>query len=271
MPSQSERNLVEVSDSESGAVRILRMNRPDARNALSRALVARLLDELSAARADPRVRAIVLTANGPVFSAGLDFKETTLPPGDPDRPSTIDEERLVDDLDAIADLVQGLHDSPKPTIAAMQGSAYAGGAALAVACDFAIAVEGAEIGYPEVARGMAACIAMVDLVRKAGDRRARELLLTGEPVPVETAAAWGVLNRVTPAPFLIREALSLAERVARNAPNALAVTKAQLDETGNRPTDLRAAAALTAALRISDEAKEGFAAFAEKRPPRWGA
>jgi methylglutaconyl-CoA hydratase len=106
---------------------------------------------------------------------------------------------VVKDIQAIADLISQLHRFPRPTIAALDGDALAGGAGLALACDFVLATAGARVGYPEVRRGMVAAIVLHDLVRQVGDRRARELLLTGEPIGAEQAERWGLINRVVPA------------------------------------------------------------------------
>jgi enoyl-CoA hydratase/carnithine racemase len=110
---------------------------------------------------------------------------------------------------------------------------------------------------------------MHDLTRLVGDRRARQLLLTGEPVSAAAAERWGLVNRVVPAEECLPTALALGQSLAESGPIALATTKKQLDEASRRPRDLRGSAAVSAAIRVSEEAAEGMAAFLEKRPPRW--
>lgn len=245
---------------------VLTLNRPEVRNALSRTLIARLSDLLSHASTDPRVRAVVLTGTGPAFCAGMDLKEASATVDTPEA-----EKQTVADVQAIADLIQQLHTTPKPTIAALNGDAFAGGAGLATACDFVFAARTARIGYPEVRRGLVAAIVMHDLIRQVGARRARALLLTGAPISAEEAQRWGLVNRVVDPSRCIDEAIELGQSLIGSAPVAVETTKRLLDESAGLPKTLRGAAAITAAIRISDEAEEGMRAFLEKRAPRWCA
>src|SRR5262249_5021360 len=135
--------------------------------------------------------------------------------------------------------------------------------------DLAVAAETATFGYPEVRRGLVPAIILHDLTRQVGERRARQLLLTGELVSSRVALEWGLVNAVTSLDGCVNEALRLAEAIAEGAPEALATTKRLLDESLLRPKDLRGAAAVSAAARSSLEAKEGIRAFADKRPPSW--
>jgi methylglutaconyl-CoA hydratase len=253
-----------VLRTDHGPVAVLTLNRPDQRNALSRALIARLGDALTQAAVDPALRAVVLTGAGPVFCAGMDLKEAVATTATAEA-----EKQAVADARAIADLIQQVHALPKVTIAALNGDAYAGGAGLASACDFVVASAGARIGYPEVRRGLVAAIVMHDLVRQVGARRARELLLTGQPIAAEQAEQWGLVNRTVPPEACQDEAISLGRSLVNSAPVAVATAKRLLDEAHGRPPDLRGAAAVTAAVRVSDEAEEGMRAFLEKRDPNW--
>lgn len=247
-----------------GAVAVLTLNRPDRRNALSRGLVADLGDAIDRLAADPLVRVLVLTGNGPTFCAGMDLKEAS------DPASSEEAERAsVRDAQGIADLMDGLHRFPKPTIAAAQGDALAGGAGLALACDFVLMAEGARLGFPEVRRGLVAAIVLHDLVRHVGDRRSRDLLLTGRLIEAREAESWGLINRVVAPQLLGMEAESLALSLLASAPIATTTTKRLLDEAARLPSDLRGAAAISAAARAGDEAREGMAAFLAKRPPSW--
>jgi methylglutaconyl-CoA hydratase len=112
---------------------------------------------------------------------------------------------------------------------------------------------------------------MHDLIRQIGDRRARQLLLTGELISGQVALDWGLVNSVTPAETCLDEAIRIAQGLVECGPQALATTKRLLDETEGRPPNLRGAAAISAVIRTSEEAQEGIAAFVEKRPPRWAS
>jgi methylglutaconyl-CoA hydratase len=249
-----------------GPVAVLTINRPDRRNALATQVVAELGDTLDRARYDPAIRALVLTGAGPVFSAGMDLKEAheARAKGDAEH-----ERAAIAAAQALADLYVQVHDCPKPVIAALNGDAFAGGAGLAMACDLVIAADNARLGFPEVKRGLVAAIVMHDLVRLVGDRRARQLLLTGEPIDAIEAERWGLVNRVVPRHSSLDAAVALGQSLVACGPIALATTKKQLDEATRRSHDLRGAAAISAAIRVSEEATEGIAAFVEKRPPLW--
>jgi methylglutaconyl-CoA hydratase len=252
-----------------GPIVVLTLNRPAARNSLSRALVSALSDALGALASDPTVRALILTANGKAFCSGMDLKEAAADLEHPATPET--ESHAVQDTQAIADLINRLHTLPFYTVAALQGDALAGGAGLAMACDAVVMAETAHLGYPEVLRGLVAAIVLQDLVSIVGDRRARNLLLTGRPIEASEARRFGLIDHVSAPDRLRDDALALAERALAAGPQALATTKKLLDEAAGRPRDLRGAAAVSASVRVTDEAAEGLRAFLEKRPPAWAA
>jgi methylglutaconyl-CoA hydratase len=247
-----------------GPVAVFTLNRPERRNALSHELLVQLRDALDQVTVDVGVRAVVLTGAGTAFCAGMDLKEAAEVDAAPEG-----EHAIVEVLTEFADLLQCLHTLPKPTIAAVNGDALAGGAGVMAACDLAIAAETARIGYPEVRRGLVAAIVMHDLTRQIGDRRARQLLLSGDLISSSLACTWGLVNTVTPADRCLDEAIRIAQSLVECAPSALATTKRLLDETVGRPKNLRGAAAISAVVRASEEAIEGIHAFVEKRPPSW--
>ncbi|HEY2156712.1 MAG TPA: enoyl-CoA hydratase/isomerase family protein [Isosphaeraceae bacterium] len=251
-----------------GPVALITVDRPDRSNALSSPVIAGLGDALDGARYDPAIRSIVLTGAGSVFCSGMDLQEAvqTLASGAPEA-----EHAAVATAQALADLFVQIHDCPKPVIAAVNGDALAGGAGLAMACDLVVAADSARIGYPEVKRGLVAAIVMHDLTRLLGDRRARQLLLTGDPIAASDAERWGLVNRVVPAAECLEAAMALGRSLLESGPIALEATKKQLDEVTRRPRDLRGSAAVSAAIRVSDEASEGMASFLEKRRPRWAS
>ena len=176
-----------------GPVAVLTLNRPERRNALSRALVAELGDALDAHRGRAGVRAVVLTGAGPTFCSGMDLKEASRAGRPGPRPS----ERPSPTSQAIADLIDQLHQFPKPTIAALNGDALrrrrGAGPGLRLRGRRRRAPGSAT---PRSSAGLVAAIVMHDLVRQVGDRRARELLLTGEPIDAAEAERWGLINRV---------------------------------------------------------------------------
>ncbi|MDR3617751.1 MAG: enoyl-CoA hydratase-related protein [Paludisphaera borealis] len=247
-----------------GPVTILTLARPAKRNALSRDLISKLRDELDRIAKTPRIRSVVLTGEGKVFCSGMDLKEAAA-----DDASTEAQQAGVDAMHSFADLIRRLHTLPQPVIAAVNGDALAGGAGLMTACDVAVAVAKARIGYPEVLRGLAPVVVMHDLTSLIGGRRARQLLLSGEPITAEVAHAWGLVNEIAPDDGCLAAAVELGKRYARGAPGAQAAVKKLLVETAGKPADLRGAAAVSAAMRGSEEAREGMRAFLEKRPPRW--
>jgi methylglutaconyl-CoA hydratase len=253
-----------VKRSDDGPVAILILNRPEKRNALSRALIAELDHLMDRAGHDPKVRVVILTGAGSVFCSGMDLKEAA-----EERNGSEAEQHAVVTLQEYADLIQRIHTLPKPTIAALNGDALAGGAGLMAACDFAVASEEARIGYPEVLRGLVPAVVMFDLTRLIGDRRARQLLLSGGTISATIACDWGLLNQVTTPEGCLVETIRIAKDLVPSAPQAIAAIKRMLDDTEGRPKTLRGAAAVSAAIRVSDEAQEGILAFLEKRPPRW--
>jgi methylglutaconyl-CoA hydratase len=247
-----------------GPVALVVLNQPERRNALSRALIAELGDILSGLAAAADVRAVVLTGAGTVFSSGMDLKEAQALGRDAEA-----ERRAIADVQRIADVIHQIHSLRIPVIAALNGDAMAGGAGLALACDLVVASPSTRIAFPEVKRGLVGAVVMHDLIRQVGDRRARELLLTGAPIGADQAERWGLVNRVVASAFVRDEALALARSLVANGPIAMATTKRLIDESSSGPANLRGAAAVTAAIRVSDEALEGMLAFLEKREPQW--
>jgi methylglutaconyl-CoA hydratase len=245
-------------------VAVLTLNRPAKRNALSRALMHELENHLDRTASEPRIRAVVLTGSGTVFCSGMDLGEAAH-----EGASAEAEGHAVATLQEYADLLQKLHTLPKLTIAAVNGDALAGGAGLMSACDLAIASTSARLGYPEVLRGLVPSTVMYDLTRLIGDRRARHLLLTGGLIVADVAHEWGLVNLVTQPQNCLLESVRMGRSMIEAAPQAVAAIKRQLDEVGGRPKSLRGAAAVSAAIRVGEEAQEGVRAFLEKRPPRW--
>jgi methylglutaconyl-CoA hydratase len=242
---------------------VLTLNRPDKRNALNRQLITELSAAFDHAVKDPACRVVIVTGAGPAFCAGMDLAELleTL-----DQPN--EAEIVQQDAQRLSQLLDKMFQCPKPTIAAVNGAALAGGAGLVTACDLALAVPDAKFGYPEARRGLVAAMVMPHLLRHVGERAARDLLLRCELI--DAMAAWriGLINEVVTGD-LLTAALDWARSIALSGPQALATTKALLARFAG-PEDVRAEMARGSAFaRLTVECKEGLRAFLEKRSPPW--
>jgi len=241
---------------------VLTLTRADKRNALSRALIADLDAAVRQAAADPAVRCVIITGDGPAFCAGMDLDElrSTL---------TADANVIWADAQKLSELYDRIYSLPKPTIAAVNGPAVAGGAGLVTVCDLAVSVPGAKFGYPEVRRGLVAAMVLPHLLRHVGERAARYLLLTGELIDADEAARVGLINQVVDASRLMDTALAWAKACAEGGPQALAATKDLLRRFSTQALSVEEAANASAAPRLGDECRAGLAAFFDKRPVPW--
>lgn len=246
-----------------GRVAVVVLNRPEARNALNRALLAELHAALEHAAADPDVGAIVLTGEGTAFCAGADLKEASRGMRDGDFWSRY--ERANQSM-AVHRFLPRL---PKPVIAAVNGYAVAGGCGVAMSCDLVVASDKAKFGYPEVARGLVAAMVMVSLSRLVNRRQALDLLLTGRLIGADEAQELGLVNRVVPADRLMAEALSYADEVAKNSASALRVTKDLFRQVTEVDYDraLEYARDVNQMMRQTRDAQQGAAEFANRSQP----
>jgi enoyl-CoA hydratase len=255
-----------ISVSNHGAVRVVVIDRPERRNALDSETSAAFGRAVTEAAEDDDVRVLVLTGAGDrAFCSGMDLKAfRDLPPGAVGGGSVGGSGGF--GPDAITE-----HVYPKPVIAAVNGAAVGGGLGLALACDLLVAAEHATFGLPEVQRGLVGTGAGARTVLRLPPAIAMELLLTGEPIDAAQALALGLVNRVVPAAELMETALALAERIAANGPLAVRLSKALAYEVRQfgPGLDMARLRELTAPAIRSDDAREGAAAFAEKRPPRF--
>jgi methylglutaconyl-CoA hydratase len=244
---------------------VLTLNRPDRRNALSQELIAALTLAFQRAREDAAARCVILTGAGSAFCAGMDLAELA---ESLDR-GTTDDNSVWDDALRLAHLYDLIYTLPKPTIAAVNGAAVAGGAGLVTVCDLALAVPEARFGYPEVRRGLVAAMVMPHLLRHVGERTARSLLLTGELIDATEASRVGLINAVVPVSQLLERAQTLARSLAEGGPIALASTKSLLQRFSRQALSIEEAARASAAPRLTEECKEGLRAFFAKRPVPW--
>jgi methylglutaconyl-CoA hydratase len=243
---------------------VITLNRADKRNALSRELIAGLAAAFEKAREDPAARCVILTGAGPVFCAGMDLAELADSLQQPVENTPVWEDAL-----RLARLYDLIYTLPKPTVAAINGSALAGGAGLVTVCDLAVAVPEAKFGYPEVRRGLVAAMVMPHLLRHVGERLARYLLLTGEVIDAGEAQRWGLINAVAPAGRLMEQAGSWARSLAEGGPNALARTKELLHQFSRQAVSVVEAATASAAPRLTEECQQGLRAFFAKQPVPW--
>lgn len=255
-----------ILSEDRGAVRLLTLNRPQVRNAMSLPLMRELRARLEEARADEHVRAVVLTGAGQAFCAGLDMEELRAMSG-----RSAEEHRA--DSEVFRSLLETLYLFPKPTVAAVNGHAVAGGAGLAAVCDLTLMSAGAKMGFTEAKIGFVAALVTVFMVRLVGEKHARDLLLTGRLVGADEAYRIGLVNEVAPPEGVLERALERAHELTRSAPSSLSLTKAMIAAAPSLGVHegMRYAADLNALARAGSELREGVAAFLEKRDAAWVA
>ena len=240
------------------------LNRPEVLNARNRRMREDLIHAVTAIRADPEVRVVILTGAGErSFSAGRDLKEAAQ-----EKVGVVAARQAkmeISDTEMIARL-------NKPVIAAINGFALGGGCELALACDIRVAVEGAKVGLPEVSRGMIPGSGGTQrLSRVVGLGKALELILTGSVIDAEEACRIGLVNKVVPRDGLMAAAEEYARAIAAKAPVAVVFAKEAVREGYEMSLDdgLRLETDLSALLRTTEDIKEGARAFVEKRAPQW--
>src|SRR2546426_12769608 len=250
---------VVLIEKKSPQITVVTLNRSERRNSLTIELLNELIAAIRVASDEPRERVLILRGAGAAFCTGLDLKEA----------ADLKKAQLTAEL--IAKTLITLAETRLVTIAAVHGAAVAGGAGIMSACDFVVAAERTKIGYPEVRRGLVAGLVMTFLRRQVGERNMRELLLGSELIEVERAKAIGLVNRVVARNDLMTEALKFADSVLQGAPSAVAQTKRLIDELWWRSVkdDVDLALRYHMQARESGEAREGIAAFNEKRKPNW--
>ncbi|SPT63876.1 MULTISPECIES: enoyl-CoA hydratase/isomerase family protein [Actinomadura] len=213
-----------------GAVRVLRLNRPDKLNALDTALTRELLDALRAAEADDGVRAVVLTGAGRAFCAGADLAEfSSLTPAD--QAAVLHRAELTAQVQAMPQAMS------KPTISAVRGAAVGGGAGLALACDMMVAADDVTFGYPELRHSIVPAIVMTGLQRHFGRKLAFELISTGRMLRGAELEALGVANRVTSPEDVLKVSLDIAAGWAETSPRAMAAAKGLFYRVADLPSD----------------------------------
>jgi methylglutaconyl-CoA hydratase len=249
--------------SESNGATTITLNRPDKRNAIS----YELIDDVTAAlkqAAGSSAKVLILTGAGSAFSAGMDLENLKGLLGRTP-------EQNLEDSRTMAGLFRALYDFPKPTIAAVNGAAIAGGTGLATLCDFTLAVPDAKFGYTEVRIGFVPGIVSSYLIANVGEKRARDLLLTGRLFSTEEAYRFGLVTEIVAPDQLMPRALQLAAQLMENSPASLETTKRLLSSYTKEQLDRQLVSAIreNAAVRQTPDFKEGITSFLEKRKPKW--
>lgn len=248
---------------DADGVATLTLNRPAARNALSMAMMAALIDAFDAVDADPAVKVVVLAAVGPAFCAGHDLKEM--------RALGQDAEAIAAVFARCSRLMLRIQSLRQPVIARVHAMATAAGCQLVATADLAIAADSAHFATPGVNIGLFCSTPMVALTRNVGRKLAMEMLLTGESIDAETAQAFGLINRAVPATELDAAIAALASRIASKSPLTLAIGKEAFYRQAEKPVEDAYAYASEVMTRnmLARDAQEGVGAFIEKRAPVW--
>jgi methylglutaconyl-CoA hydratase len=252
-----------LQTSFAGEIATITLNRPEKRNAISPEMIADLLAAFDEIETSP-ARVLILTGAGKAFCSGMDLDALkTLASQSP--------AQHLEDARTLARLCRRLWSFPRPTIAAANGPAIAGGCGLATLCDFTVAVPDAKFGYPEVRIGFLPAVVSIFLVRQIGEKRARDLLLAGRAIDASEALRLGLITQIAPAEELIKTAQELAATLIASSPTSLGVTKRLLCEFAapEIDRDLELAIAESAQIRATQDFREGLASFLEKRAPRW--
>jgi methylglutaconyl-CoA hydratase len=250
---------VVLIEKQTPQITVVTLNRPERRNALTVELLTQLCAAIKVTSGQPDERVIILRGAGAAFCTGLDLREAA------------DHTKAHATAEMVANTLIAISQTHLITIAAVHGAAVAGGAGIMSACDFVVAAQGTKIGYPEVRRGLVAGLVMTFLRRQVGERNMRELLFGSELIDAERAKEIGLVNRVVARDDVMSEAQKFAESVLQGAPSALTQTKRLVDELWWRSVkeDIDLALKYHLQARESNEAREGIAAFNEKRKPKW--
>jgi len=247
----------------SGQVASITLNRPDKRNAISAAMIAELqtaLDEIEKSHA----RVAILTGAGTAFCAGVDLEMLSAVAQQSPGENQEDSRRM-------AKMFRRIWSFPRPLIAAVNGAALAGGCGIATLCDFTLAAPEAKFGYTEVRIGFLPAIVSVFLTRQIGEKKTRDLLLTGRIIEAPEAKELGLVNEIVPAEQLLSRANELAQVLISASPGSLARAKRLMTSAAAASVDhdLERAVLENARIRCTPDFKEGLASFLEKRKPVW--
>ena len=246
-----------------GHVATITLNRPDKRNAISATMIAELQTALDAIE-KTHARVVILTGAGKAFCAGMDLEMLAAIAQQSPAENQEDSRRM-------AKMFRRIWSFPRPLIAAVNGAALAGGCGIATLCDFTLAVPEAKIGYTEVKIGFLPAIVSVFLSRQVGEKRMRDLLLTGRIIEAPEAKEFGLVTEIVPSERLLARAQELAAALIETSPSSLSRAKRLLisAQAAGVDHDLERAILENARIRCTPDFKEGLASFLEKRKPVW--
>jgi methylglutaconyl-CoA hydratase len=246
-----------------GEIARITLNRPDKRNAISTQMMCDLQTALDTVEKS-HSRVVVLTGAGKAFCAGMDLEMLSAIAKQSPSENQEDSRR-------IAKMLRRIWSFPRPLIAAVNGPAYAGGCGIATLCDFTLASPEAKFGYTEVKIGFLPAIVSVFLTRQIGEKRSRDLLLTGRIIDADEAKEFGLVTEVVPADRLLQRADELAAELISASPNSVTRAKHLLTSSAAQSLDhdLERAILENARIRCTPDFKEGVASFLEKRKPIW--
>lgn len=247
----------------SGDVATITFNRPEKRNAISPNMIDELWVALDEIESGPALT-VILTGAGKAFCSGMDLEQLVAF-------ATHSPAENLELSRRLARALRRIWSFPKPTIAAVNGAAIGGGCGIATLCDFTLSVPEAKFGYPEVRAGYIPAIVSIFLTRQIGEKRARDLLLTGRIIGAEEAFRLGLLTQIVPAEELLPAAHKLSETLRACSPMSLRKTKKLLCDfvASDLDRELELAAAESAEIRSTADFREGLSSFLEKRSPRW--
>jgi enoyl-CoA hydratase/carnithine racemase len=252
---------------DKGGIAILTLNRPQARNSLSEAMLETLGDALTAIARERSVRVVILAANGPAFCAGHDLKEITTRRDDPDRGRAYFQRIMM----LCSTAMQQIVTLPQPVIAAVHATATAAGCQLVASCDLAVASQATKFATPGVNIGLFCSTPMVALSRNVSRKHAMEMLLTGELIAAEDALRIGLVNRVVAPGSERAEALALAQKIAAKSTLTVKIGKEAFYRQAEMPLAeaYKYASEVMVENMLARDAEEGIRAFVEKREPKW--
>ena len=249
---------------EADGICTITFNRPDKRNAVSFELVSNLMRALDHAAKSDATQVVIFTGAGKAFCAGLDLEELKSLIGK-------SQEQNVKDSQTMANMFRAVYDFPKPTIAAVNGAAIAGGTGIATMSDFTLAVPEAKFGYTEVRIGFVPAIVSSYLVFQVGHKIARDLLMTARLFDAAEAHRYGLVNEIVASEQLMPRAIAIAKLLMENSPTSVRATKKLINGFIKDQLDVQVAAAVedNARIRTTADFKEGVSSFLEKRKPIW--
>ena len=258
-------NYATLKITEADGIHTITLNRPERRNALNPQMIAELTHALGEAATCP-CGVIVLTGAGTAFCSGMDLENL----------KSLGNQRPEDqraDAESTMRVMRRLYELDKPTIAAVNGPAIAGGTGLATLCDFTLAAPQAKLGYTEVRIGFIPAIVSVFLLEMVGEKKAKALLLSGKILDAEEALAMGLVTEVVPEGELMQRVRSLAALLLKNSPESMSAVKKLLCSFAKERLDRDLARAMrwNEKIRNSADFHEGLQAFLEKRSPVWAA